>query len=363
MGIAAAGLAIKALADSDKGMANIYLGTANFISVIVCIFLAAIIFFVVVVLYKYNVINWDAAGVIMIISAANLVAVVMGVGEAAFRATDRYAAGTVFSTSARLFEWIGFIFGLLLFNDFLKIALMILLFRVMAFAAQVFYIKKYIDVGWCFGWGGVNVVKIITKPALQLSAFPVAGLLSIQGVTIAVGSFYGSSAVGIFNACRTYSRVVLQAVNIISNPLLNWMAINISNKNISEVKFVCRRAFMLFSAVGVVLPVLLYVFHASVFYAWTGGGIVIEDMLMAAFLVNSFFVAMYSFPRSILIAANKPGELVGIIVFSAFAQVVCASFGGAYLDMTEMVILLGFFDALILIKSLHASKIAINNLA
>lgn len=345
MGIAAAGLAINALARNESEVAKQCLATANFMSAVFCAAILLLTVIVLTLLTAFGFVEEKSAFVIGIMAATNLLAVMMSVNEAAFRAADQYATGTVITTSGRLVEWFGFIFGLMAGLSFVGVAGCMFLARAAAFLLQVIYLRVIVKpLGWSCAYFGRNVALDIIKPSMQLSVFPLVSLISIQGITIVVGWFYGAAAAGVFNAYRTYSRISLQMVTVVSNPLLNWLTNGVAHKNYASVIKAYKIALRYSTFVCIFVPLLLYFFADLVFLNWTHGKIKVDGGLMSIFLLGAALSAIYSIPRAMLIAANRPGELTMTMLYIALFQLCSAGVLAEYVSVSWVVSVIVFGD-------------------
>lgn len=352
MGTATAGLAISALARKEEESARSYLSTANFMSGMICLAILLVSVLFMSSLAILGLVTRQSAVVVTLVATTNLLAVLMSVNEAAFRAADRYATGTVITTSGRLIEWGGFIVALVLHSSFIEVAVCMLLARAVVLIFQIGYLRLKVQaLGWSCRFSGKDVARQIVLPALQLSVFPLVGLLSIQGMTIVVGNFYGSAIAGIFNAYRTYSRVSLQAITVISNPLLNWLTTGIARKEYVAVVSVYKTALRYSLITCVVLPVILFIGADFVFGAWTHGKISVDHGLMIAFLASAALVAMSSIPRSMLISANKPGELIGLMLAVAAIQLGLVALVAQYVPLVGVMLVVVVGDLILAIAA------------
>lgn len=352
MGTAAANLAINAIARGNQQAASAYLGSANYAAMFVCGALFLLTLAIVPLLLFLGGLDLEGAVVLALVAATNLISVAMSVNEAAFKAADKYATGTVITTTSRFFEWLGFLIAMVFNAEFETAAFFMLVTRILALIFQIAYLERKIPyIGWSCKMHGPSTVREILRPALQLSVFPLASLISIQGVTLAVGWAYGLAAAGIFGAYRTYSRISLQAVTIVSNPLLNWLTISVANRQFSEAEKAYKAAMTFSALICLVLPIVLFMSAQPIFEFWTHGKISVDSGLLIAFLAWSLFAALYSIPRSMLIALNRPGELNRAILIISALQILAVLIFSRFYPVISVAIVMLLGDALIAIAA------------
>ena len=150
----------------------------------------------------------------------SLVAFAGGLSEQLFKATHRYALGTLLGNLTRLAEWAGWMLGLLLVGSFSAVAFTGLAFRAAGTLLSM-AVARAGEPGLQWGLRHANsaTVREMVRPAAAFMAFPLANALSFQGVTLLVGVLLGPLAVAAFSTYRTLARTAVQVTAMFSHSL------------------------------------------------------------------------------------------------------------------------------------------------
>jgi O-antigen/teichoic acid export membrane protein len=229
-----------------------------------------------------------------------------GVAESVFKASGRYAQGTMYSNLVRLAEWGASIVGLLAVGSFTAVALGALLVRV----AGTLWVMAACSAGsHPFRWGLTQArrseVVAMIKPAVSFMAFPVANALTFQGGTLLVGHLFGAAAVAVFSTYRTLSRVAVQITGIFGHSLWAEFSRLYGQSGAIGVASVYRRAATAGSALSMLLSVALYVASPWLLAMWTHGRIGFQPVLMATLLAYAAVGGSWHVPRVLLMATNQ----------------------------------------------------------
>ncbi len=155
-------------------------------------------------------------------------------------------------------------------------------------------------------------------------AFPVGTALSVQGFTIVVGATLGPSAVVIFSATRTITRVPLQVVGTIHNSVWPELSRSVGGGRMVEAQSILRHSVQL--AVASLVPMLLglALFGAAIIQWWTKGfvdpSVQLIYILLFVVAANSFWYMM----SSALVATNRHRRLAAIYIVGTTAALLAA---------------------------------------
>ena len=244
-----------------------------------------------------------------------------GLSDAVFRATGRYALGTMLGQAIRLAEWSGYIIGLFLFRSFAGVALSGLAARTIGTAVMV-YIGQKGAPNLRLGFRHASKAELIgmVRPAISFTVFPLANALTFQGVTLLVGFLSGTAAVAVFNVYRTIARVAVQATAMLSHALWPEFAQLFGRGGMAAVHSLFYRSALLSAAQCVAISLLLYFISPWLLRIWTHGRIEFEPSLMAWLLAYAAVSGIAHVPRILLIATNQHIGLAGwSLVTSVFA--------------------------------------------
>lgn len=256
-----------------------------------------------------------------------LVAQFGGLSDAIFRATGRFAQAVMLGNILRLLEWGGMMAGLYMAGTFTAVALGGLLVRV-ACTAVLVGVSAQGSHGLTWHWrhASMDEIKSLFKPALSFMVFPLSSALSLQGITLLVGHFFGPAVVAIFNSYRTIARVAVQATSILSNAVWGEFSFLFGKGGTEAVRPIYRRSLMLGAAGSVALSLILYFAAPLLLDVWSHGQIPFQAWPMLILLGYAAIAGTWHVPRVLLLSTNQH---IGLAQWSLVGAVV--AMGAAYL--------------------------------
>ena len=256
-----------------------------------------------------------------------LVAQFGGLSDAIFRATGRFAQAVMLGNVLRLLEWGGMMAGLYTAGTFTAVALGGLLVRV-ACTAVLVGVSAQGSHGLTWHWrhASMDEIKSLFKPALSFMVFPLSSALSLQGITLLVGHFFGPAVVAIFNSYRTIARVAVQATSILSNAVWGEFSFLFGKGGTAAVRPIYRRSLMLGAAGSVALSLVLYFAAPLLLELWSHGQIPFQAWPMLILLGYAAIAGTWHVPRVLLLSTNQH---IGLAQWSLVGAVV--AMGAAYL--------------------------------
>jgi len=256
-----------------------------------------------------------------------LVAQFGGLSDAIFRATGRFAQAVMLGNVLRLLEWGGMMAGLYMAGTFTAVALGGLLVRV-ACTAVLVGVSAQGSHGLTWHWrhASMDEIKSLFKPALSFMVFPLSSALSLQGITLLVGHFFGPAVVAIFNSYRTIARVAVQATSILSNAVWGEFSFLFGKGGTEAVRPIYRRSLMLGAAGSVALSLILYFAAPLLLDVWSHGQIPFQAWPMLILLGYAAIAGTWHVPRVLLLSTNQH---IGLAQWSLVGAVV--AMGAAYL--------------------------------
>ncbi len=243
---------------------------------------------------------------------AVLFALYGGLSEAVFKATGRYAAGTMVGQLTRLAEWMGYMLGLFLFRNYAGVALVGLLARAGGTGVGV-YLSQRGDHGLKWGFRHASKAELVTmiKPAVSFMAFPLANALSFQGMTLLVGALAGTASVAVFGVYRTIARVAVQVTAMFSHALWPEFARLFGQGGMTAVHPLFSRSALFGAAQAAMLSIALYFLSPFLLRIWTHGRIEFDPSLMALLLAYAAVGGVWHVPRILLMATNQHIGIAG----------------------------------------------------
>jgi|SRR5664279_426301 len=241
-----------------------------------------------------------------------LVTLFGGLADSVFKATGRYAQGTLLMHSVRLAEWAGNIVGLILFRSFAGVAICGLVARIAGTGLSIWFAQRG---GHGLLWGTKLAQKreIMTmiRPAVSFLAFPLANALSFQGVTLVVGALSGPATVTLFTSYRTIARVAVQLTSMFSLALWPEFGQLFGNGGPRAIEKLYRHSALLGAVQALGLSVVLLLISPWLLQIWTHGRIEFVPRLMLWMLAYAAISGIWYVPRVLLMSTNQHVGLAG----------------------------------------------------
>lgn len=322
-----------AMGRGDAAEANSIFHSAFAFVSLMCLALCAITAPIVLLAPDSTLANWDQKLAVMALVMGVLLAMFGGLSDALFRATNRYALGTMLGNVIRIAEWAGYMVGLFVIGTFSGVACCGLAARLLGIVMTI-VVSSRGPHALTWGWQEAHAaeIKAMLKPALSFMAFPLANALSFQGVTLLVGHYFGPATVALFNTYRTISRVAVQVTGIFGHSLWVEFSTLFGKGGAKAVEALYRRAFWIGLGSSVGISVLLYFVAPMLLKMWSHGQIPFKAMPMALLLVYAALGGFWHVPRVMLLSTNQHFSLAqwalacaGLVVALIFA--IQTSFG------------------------------------
>jgi O-antigen/teichoic acid export membrane protein len=270
-----------------------------------------------------------------------------------FRATRRYALGTVLYDIAFPLESLAVVVAAVVTRNIVVCATAQLAVRTVAFAFYYARLRRgepWIKLGWSHAsW---DIIRALAKPSLANFAYPLAAALSIQGVVFTVGLAFGPAAAGVFGAVRTFTRLPLQLVAVItraSSPELT-LAHALTNKPL-----IARlTALSLTTTILVFAPfILASPWGAPLLHLVTRGRVTVQPQLFVAMEILAGIQATWATFAMFLYAENKLQKIVPFSLMSSLAAVAAPLFVHSSVTLTGIAVLLACMDFTVLLISIR----------
>ena len=238
--------------------------------------------------------------------AGVLIAQFGGLSDAIYRATGRFALAMLLGNLLRLAEWGGYMVGLYLSGSFSAVALGGLLARLLGTMVLVKVSAKG-DHGITWRWEHASMaeIKALIKPALSFMIFPLSNALSLQGITLLVGQFFGPAVVAAFNSFRTIARVAVQISGIFGNALWGEFSFLYGKGGANAVRPVYQKSFVLGLLSAVAMSMALYFISPYLLEVWSHGQIAFQNGPMALLLTYAAIGGLWHVPRTLLLSTNQ----------------------------------------------------------
>ncbi|MBT9463094.1 MAG: hypothetical protein IV113_03600 [Hydrogenophaga sp.] len=312
-----------AMGAGDNALANRIFQSAQVFMLIVCATLGALVL---------PVIWWspwpadatvDQRIALVALTASVLVSFAGGLSEQVFKASHRYALGTLLGNLTRLGEWAGWMIGLLMFGSFSAVAVGGLTLRVVG-TLLTMAVASHDAHGMRWGLRGAtrDTVRQMIRPAAAFMAFPLANALSFQGVTLLVGAMLGPVAVAVFSTYRTLARTAVQVTAMFSHSLWPEFSRLFGQGSLTELRKLAERGGWLSAAQVVVLCGGLYLASPLLLQAWTHGKIAFDPAVMGLLTAYAAVGGLWHVPRVLLMSTNQHGALA---LWTVLASAMCVT--------------------------------------
>lgn len=310
-----------ALGAGDTAMASRVFQSAQMFMLFVCAVLAAL---------ALPAIWWspwpanatlDQRMALMALTVSVLIAFAGGLSEQLFKATHRYALGTLLGNFTRLAEWAGWMLGLLLVGTFSAVALTGLAFRAVG-TLLTMVVARAGEPGlqWGLRHATAATVRDMVRPAAAFMAFPLANALSFQGVTLLVGVLLGPVAVAVFSTYRTLARTAVQVTAMFSHSLWPEFSRQFGQGSLAELRQLARRSAALSAVQVLLLCAALYAIAPWLLSAWTHGKIAFDPAVVGLLIAYAAASGLSHVPRVLLMSTNQHGTLA---VWTMLGGAVC----------------------------------------
>lgn len=295
----------------DAKKCRVIFQSAHFLTLIICL---GMLFSVLPIIYLFNLIykiETDQFLALSFLSCSVLLSIYGGLADSVYRAIGINTLGTYISGSIRLFEWLGYLTGLIIEGSYSSVALGGLLFRLIGVSLNTYMItKNQIIFRLGIKHAQKNEIKSLIKPALSFASFNLINALNFQGLTLIIATILGPTEVVIFNTYRTLTRSVVQFIGIFNHAV--WPEFSrlygINSKNIIFYDLYIS-SFKITLIMSLMLTIAVYLLSPWILNLWTHGKVYFQPQLMVVMLVSAGFAGLIFVPRTLLQSTNNHYKL------------------------------------------------------
>ncbi len=249
--------------------------------------------------------------------------------SAGYRAVERYAEGTGLANTSRLIEW-GLGMAMLLGGGgVVGVAAGMLAGRLFGYGIAYIRLQRLEpEFYFSVAKGNSQVIKEMLAPGFAFLAFPLGLALSMQGMTLVIGSVLGAVAVAQFSVLRTVSRVLVQLVAVLNQA--TWPEISRSygagNLALARKLHVNGCRFALLIGIGCIVGMLS--FGDMIFQLWLGKSFTLPFMTFLLLLVVALVNITSQASWVVLMATNRHKQFAILFILAS-----CLAIGQAYLTI------------------------------
>lgn len=274
----------------------------------------------------------QAAWSILFLGVTTVLMVIGGVLNAQYRLADRYARGLAGLTTLRLLDLI--VTFVVLYSDggFVALALSLLVIRFMGMLVLFLDVSSLNpDSRLGFQFCEYAEIKRMLKPSLAFMAFPVGNAIYFQGITLAINGTLGASAVVIFNAIRTLTRVISQGVTILKHSTWPEFSALLGRGDFLKARELNRVTFSLSFWVTNLMALILIVIGPWLLSIWTHGNVTVDRVTLSIFLASVVVNGFWFVGSSVLMSVNQhEGLAIRYIITSILGVATTYIFAGRF---------------------------------
>jgi len=169
-------------------------------------------------------------------------------------------------------------------------------------------------------------VRELLRPGLAAMVLPLAQAGYLQGTALAVGAAAGAGAVPIFTSLRTLSRVGLQLLLAVNQPVLPEFTAEFARGNFMWIRRLTG-ALTTFNGVVGGFAGLIFLFWGDMLLTWWTRGTIAAPHIMIALTAAALVAAAIWNPMSLLLlAVNRHEQFAYLFGFAAFLSVIVSFF-------------------------------------
>ncbi len=264
-----------------------------------------------------------------------------GVLSAAFRAVGRYAYGAVMGNTIRLFEWLASMTALVLGNSVLIVALAILTIRLLGLLVMWIVLRKqaqWLSLG--FKFASRKKIRELIKPALAFMAFPLGLALSLQSMIIIIGITLGTSAVVIFSAYRTLTRLLVQIITMLNQAVWPEISTAYGAGKMELVTQIHQKSSSITFWIALTTVTTIGFIGEWVIGIWTHHAFMPNHTLLILLLAVTFLNVSWQTSWVVLMATNQHNKISIAFILSAANGLLSSALVIPYLGINGVGIML-----------------------
>jgi len=304
-----------------------------------------------------SVLDSDSRIALWLLIVATLLSLFGGLYEAGFRAFGSFAQSVLYSNAARALEFCTMGLGLAIGGTFTDAALGLLAGRAVGSLVIGAHCRNaFPDLRWSLEHASLAELRNLLRPALTFMAFPLGNALSIQAITLVVGSLFGTVLVATFNTYRTLSRLVLQLVSTLGNALWAEFSRLYGAGNQPTLLNVYRRGLVLGGVISLTCSLAMVPLAPLLLKWWTHGKIGFDAQVFVLFALVTLIGGLSTVPRVLLLSTNTHSRLGIFYLGLSSASVLVTYATGKVLGPSGAVLASAALEAAMLFLTVSLAK-------
>jgi O-antigen/teichoic acid export membrane protein len=247
----------------------------------------------------------ERAGMVMLIVAYSAASQHSAILLAGIRCDGRYALASLSFLFVSVSEFLAAILVLMAGGKGLAVALAYFLTR----AANCFALSRVLarQLPWLrqsFASVRWSRVRLLLRPSVALIPMQIGLSGTLQGTTIILGALLSPAAVATFSTVRTASRLGVQAIDLVNNPLRNELS-SAGGRELERRSQIVALNFIVVGAVVSALFVLMAAAGPDLIKFWTRGQINPDRSFVIALVLIAAVHGLWQSTSNLLMAQNK----------------------------------------------------------
>lgn len=237
----------------------------------------------------------------------------------ALRADGRYPTGVMLGETGRLVETLAVVGAAYAGLGLVGAAAAALCVRLAALAGGYRYVER--TVGWAaFGLAHADRRELgrLVGPALAVMVIPLGFALNLQGATLVVAGTLGLTAVATFNAVRTLSRLVYQAVGVVNHAVMPEVSRAAVGPDGARLQRLLRGNLVFAVLTGSAVAAAICLGGPAFVRVWTHGRMAPGFLFVAGMTAVALLQSLWNSSANMLLAVNRQaGYAYALVAVSA----------------------------------------------
>lgn len=263
----------------------------------------------------------DVYPLLVLLIAQVFIAQQAGMLDMAYRSDGNFAAGSLVVTGKRVAQFIALAAVLSAGGGPLNVAAIGVGVEAAGFLVMAWDVRRrspWIRHG--FGRAQAARVRLLAGPAFSSLGMLLGHALSLQGMVTVVGVVLGPSATVVFATSRTLTRLIVQAVSIVTNTVWVEMAAAFGRDDLALSRRMHRRACQAALWLGVGMGMGLLASGPFLYERWTRARVGFDPALFGILLLVAVFTSLWSVSYVVPLAANRHQKIAATYVGATAAS-------------------------------------------
>jgi O-antigen/teichoic acid export membrane protein len=286
--------------------------------------------------------GWPAAEILMVLSFYIALNFLGGVSFNGLRACGRNALALTLTNLARLLEAVTIAVLLIIGCSPLGIALGMLFCKITGIGVQFLVLHR---IG---AWllkppvpaDSAALVRRLIAPAVAFLFLPMSNALLLQGPLLILGSTVGGSAVAIFSAFRTMSRIPLQFTNMLNSSVWPEVSMAYGARNMALLRTIHSSTISAATYGALAIAAGIQIFGPFIMHHWLRGQVSYDRWLMSGLLLSTVLSAIWNGSSIMLSATNRHMRYSALLIVVSVLSVAASYPAAAYLQLYGVVLVM-----------------------